>query len=331
MVSGVRKEIALLDVRDFSVSFSVYGKFSHVLDGIAFRVYKGERVGLVGESGCGKTTTLKSILRVLPKNAVVRGGEVLFDGRDVFGMSEAELNAMRRTGAGMIFQDPSSALNPVFSIESQFLTVLKYAASGNAPKKRLYAAAVEALDSVMLPDPERIMKSFPYQLSGGMKQRVCIAIAIAAGCRLLLADEPGTSLDVTIQDQILRLINKLVEEKGLSVVMVSHSVGVIRQSTSYVNIIYAGTVVESGPTDRVFDDPRHPYTTALMACVPKLTGGSIAKGIPGRAPDYLQPMAGCRFAPRCPRVREICGEQKPPRREAAPGHYVSCHFANEGI
>jgi peptide/nickel transport system ATP-binding protein len=319
------KGTPILDVRDFSVSFNLYGKFSHVLDGMAFRVYKGERVGLVGESGCGKTTTLKSILRVLPKNALMRGGEVLFDGRSVFGMSGTALDAMRRTGAGMIFQDPSSALNPVFSVGSQFLTVLKYAVPGGASKKRLYATAVEALESVMLPDPDRIMKSFPYQLSGGMKQRVCIAIAVAAGCRLLLADEPGTSLDVTIQDQILRLINQLVIDRGLSVVMVSHSLGVIRASTSYVNIMYAGTVVESGATDDVFGGPRHPYTAALMACVPKLTGGSIAAGIPGRVPDYTRPPQGCRFAPRCPRARDICREQKPPHLETGPGHYVSCH------
>ncbi|MDR1875043.1 MAG: ABC transporter ATP-binding protein [Synergistaceae bacterium] len=331
MPTAENKSGPILDVRDFSVSFNVYGKFSHVLDGIAFRVQRGERVGLVGESGCGKTTTLKAILRVLPGNAIVKGGEVLFDGQDVSGMSDAALSAMRRTGAGMIFQDPSSALNPVFSIESQFLTVLKYAAPGGASGKQLYAVATEALSSVMLPDPDRIMKSFPYQLSGGMKQRVCIAIAIAAGCRLLLADEPGTSLDVTIQDQILRLINRLVIDRGLSVLMVSHSLGVIRQSTSRVNIMYAGTVVESGATDDVFSDPKHPYTAALMECVPKLTGGSVARGIPGRVPDYTQPPKGCRFAPRCPWARDICNGQKPPHLEVSPGHHVSCHLVSEGI
>ena len=321
----------LLDIKDFSVSFDVYGKKSHVLDGITFRVRAGERVGLVGESGCGKTTTLKAILRVLPKNAVIGGGNVLFGGRDVFGMARPELDDMRRRGAGMIFQDPSSALNPVFSVKSQFLTALRYANPPGTPKERLYEIAAEALDSVMLPDPHRIMDSFPYQLSGGMKQRVCIAMTIAAGRRLLLADEPGTSLDVTIQDQILRLINKLVSEKGLSVVMVSHSVGVIRESTNYVNIMYAGTVVESGATDDVFGNPMHPYTTALMSCVPKLTGGSIAQGIPGRVPDYMNPPAGCRFAPRCPRAKGACHERKPPHAEAAPGHYVSCYFASEAV
>jgi peptide/nickel transport system ATP-binding protein len=320
---------ALLEVRDFSVSFDVYGKVSHVLDGIDFRVGRGERVGLVGESGCGKTTTLKAILRVLPRNAVVGQGEILFEGRNVLKMPDPDLDDMRRTGAGMIFQDPSSALNPVFSVESQFLTAMKYANPKGTPREKLYGVAVEALDRVMLPDPDRIMKSFPYQLSGGMKQRVCIAMTIAAGRRLLLADEPGTSLDVTIQDQILRLINRLVIEKELSVLMVSHSLGVIRESTSYVNIMYAGTVVESAATDEVFSRPRHPYTAALLSCVPRLTGRSIAKGIPGRVPDYTQPPAGCRFSPRCPHAKDICRERKPPRLEVAPGHRVSCHFTNE--
>lgn len=329
-MENTNKDI-LLSVRDLSVSFNVYGKVSHVLDGITFDVKKGQRVGLVGESGCGKTTTLKAILNVLPKNAVVNRGEILFAGQDVFKMKENELQAMRRTGAGMIFQDPSSALNPVFSIKKQFITALKYANPKGTPEQELHKIAIEALNSVMLPDPERIINSFPFQLSGGMKQRVCIAITIAAGRELLLADEPGTSLDVTIQDQILRLINQLVIDKHLSVIMVSHSLGVIRESTSHVNIMYAGTVVESGVTDEVFHNARHPYTTALMSCVPKLTGKGISKGIPGRVPDYMAPPAGCRYAPRCPHAQEICHRQKPPHLEISPGHWVSCYFANEVI
>jgi peptide/nickel transport system ATP-binding protein len=321
----------ILEVKDLSVSFNVYGKVSHVLDGISFKVKKGERVGLVGESGCGKTTTLKAVLNVLPKNAIINSGEVLFEGQNVFRMKPSKLAAVRRTGAGMIFQDPSSALNPVFSVEKQFITALKYANPKNTPIKELYNIAVGALNDVMMADPERIMKSFPFQLSGGMKQRVCIAMTIAAGRQLLLADEPGTSLDVTIQDQILRLINKLVLDNHLSVVMVSHSLGVIRESTSYVNIMYAGTVVEGGGSDDVFHNPRHPYTVALMACVPKLTGKGIAEGIPGRVPDYMMPPKGCRFSPRCPYAQDICHNQKPPHLEVSPGHWVSCYFANEVI
>ncbi len=321
----------ILEIDDLSVSFDVYGSISHVLDGISLRVKKGERVGLVGESGCGKTTTLKSILNVLPGNAIINQGNVMFEGRNVYKMRPRELATMRRTGAGMIFQDPSSALNPVFSIENQFITALKYAKPKGTPTKELYDIAVGALNDVMLPDADRIMKSYPFQLSGGMKQRVCIAMTIAAGRQLLLADEPGTSLDVTIQDQILRLINELVLENHLSVIMVAHSLGVIRESTSYVNIMYAGTIVESGKTDEVFQNPRHPYTTALMSCVPKLTGKGIAEGIPGRVPDYMAPPKGCRFSPRCPYAKDICKTDKPPHIETEPGHWVSCYFANEVI
>ncbi len=318
----------ILDVRNLSVSFNVYGRTSHVLDGISFKVKKGERVGLVGESGCGKTTTLRTILNVLPKNAIIKSGEVLFEGKNVLKMKSSELSAMRRRGAGMIFQDPSSALNPVFNIEEQFITALKFAKPKNTPKKELYKVAVDALNSVMLPDAERIMGSYPFQLSGGMKQRVCIAMTIAAGRQLLMADEPGTSLDVTIQDQILRLINKLVIDEHLSVIMVSHSLGVVRESTSYVNIMYAGTVVESGESDDVFHNPKHPYTVALMSCVPKLTGEGIAEGIPGRVPDYMKPPQGCRFSPRCPKAQDICRAEKPPHLETSPKHYVSCYFPN---
>ena len=229
----------------------------------------------------------------------------------------------------MIFQDPSSALNPVFTIGDQFLTALRYTYDTKVNKKVLWQQALDALTSVSLPDPERIMENYPFQLSGGMRQRVCIAMTIAAGRQILLADEPGTALDVTIQDQILRLINRLVEEKGLSVVMVSHSLGVIRESTSYVNIMYAGTIVESGVTETVFHHPKHPYTKALMACIPKLTGEGIAEGIPGRIPDYLNPPSGCRFCPRCPLAKDVCRQQKPPKTEVDPGHWVRCFCAGE--
>lgn len=319
----------LLEVKDLSVSFDVYGKISHVLDGVSFKVKKGERIGLVGESGCGKTTTLRAILNVLANNAIINNGEVIFEGKNVFGMNTMELYNMRRTGAGMIFQDPSSALNPVFSIEKQFLTALKYAKPKDTPTEELYKIAVEACKGVMLADPERILKSYPFQLSGGMKQRICIAMTTAAGRQLLLADEPGTSLDVTIEDQIMRLINKLVTDEYLSVIMVSHSLGVIRKSTSHVNVMYAGTIVESGECDEVFHNPRHPYTIALMACVPKLTGEGIAEGIPGRVPDYMKPPQGCRYSPRCNYAQDICHQEKPPHLEISPNHLVSCYFANE--
>jgi len=320
---------AILEIKNLSVSFNVYGRKSHVLDGVNLTVKKKELVGLVGESGCGKTTTLKAVLNVLPKNAIINQGKILFEGQDVFHMNDVEIAKMRRTGVGMIFQDPSSALNPVFSIERQFITALKYASPRGTSTQELHKIAIDALKNVMLPDPERILKSYPFQLSGGMKQRVCIAMTIAAGRKLVLADEPGTSLDVTIQDQILRLITKLTLEKNLSTVLVSHSVGVIREFATYVNIMYAGTIVERGKSHDVFNNPKHPYTIELMSCVPKLTGEGISKGIPGRVPDYMMPPKGCRFSPRCRYVNDICYKKKPPLLEVSPEHLVSCHFARE--
>ncbi len=321
----------VLEVKNLSIDFKVYGKISHVLNDVNFTVKKGQRVGIVGESGCGKTTTLKAILNVLPVNSVIKSGEIFFEGQDVLKMSADKLMQMRRTGAGMVFQDPSSALNPVFTIEQQIMTALKYAYNEKASTVVLRKKAIEALNNVVLPDPERILDSYPFQLSGGMKQRVCIAMTLAASRKLLLADEPGTALDVTIQDQILRLINNLVAESTLSVIMVSHSLGVIRESTSFVNIMYGGTIVESGDTKEVFRNTRHPYTKLLFECLPKLTGEGIAEGVPGRIPDYINPPAGCRFSPRCPYAKEICHQKKPNMEEVSLGHRVACYCANEVI
>ena len=186
------------------------------------------------------------------------------------------------------------------------------------------------MTAVSLADPDRILNSYPFQLSGGMRQRVCIAMTLAAERNILLADEPGTALDVTIQDQILRLIKELVDKGELSVIMVTHSLGVIRQVTTKVNIMYAGTIVEGGDTGEVFENPLHPYTQALMDCLPKLTGNGIAKGIPGRIPDYSNPPKGCRFAPRCPYATERCANETPQRLEKGNGHWVACFKAEEG-
>jgi peptide/nickel transport system ATP-binding protein len=320
----------IIEVRDLSVSFKTYGAVSKVLSGVNLTVPRGGRIGLVGESGCGKTTTLKAILNILPSNAVVEGGEILYEDRNVLDMNEPGLMAFRQKGAGMIFQDPSQALNPVFSIRTQFLTTLKYAKPGLSYRERLEIAK-NALADVSLADPDRILSSYPYQLSGGMKQRVCIAMTISAGRRVLLADEPGTALDVTIQDQILRLINKLVGEGNLSIIMVSHSLGVVREVTNFVNIMYAGGIVESGGTNEVFKNPRHPYTAALMACLPKLTGTGIAEGIPGRIPDYANPPPGCRFAPRCPYAMDICARQRPSHKACGKNHLVSCFLADREV
>lgn len=321
----------VLEVRDLSVSYTVANVKTHVLEGVSFDVEKGKSVGIVGESGCGKTTTLRTILNVLPSNGTIESGEILYEGENILEMPKARLQEYRQKGAGMIFQDPSSALNPVISIKNQFLEALKYAHKDKKlTKTELLEKAAKSLETVSLADPDRILNSYPFQLSGGMRQRVCIAMTMAAQRQLLLADEPGTALDVTIQDQILRLIKSLVESGELSVVMVTHSLGVIRQVTTSVNIMYAGTIVEGGETKQVFENPQHPYTQALMDCLPKLTGSGIAKGIPGRIPDYSNPPKGCRFAPRCPYADERCRNEKPVRHEISEEHWVACFQAEEG-
>lgn len=315
----------LLNIEDLEVHFKVYGGFLRVLDGVNFQVFPGEKVGLVGETGCGKTTTMKTVMRILPQPpGVIRGGRIFFRGKDVLRMREQEVEALRRKSISMIFQDPTASLNPVFTIGEQMLEVVRFARGAKGEDSSNRKIAIRALQEVALPDPERILASYPLQLSGGMRQRVCIAMALLSHKELLIADEPGTSLDVTIQDQILRLIHRLAEERNMAVILISHSLGVIREWTDRVYVMYAGYMIEEAKTAELFAEPLHPYTQALMRCVPKLTGTGVFEGIPGRIPDYFDPPSGCRFHPRCPQAFERCLKEKPPFYEVKDGHRVAC-------
>jgi peptide/nickel transport system ATP-binding protein len=299
----------LLDIKNLHVNFKVYGGQLSVIDGINFHMHAGEKVGLVGETGCGKTTTMKAILRVLPMPpAVVPEGEIYFRGQNILAMGMNDLNRVRGKGISMIFQDPTAALNPVFTIGEQLQAVIQNAENSrkDISKQEILERSILALQEVALADPERLLKSYPSQLSGGMRQRVCIGMALATRPELLIADEPGTSLDVTIQDQVLRLLRKLVEEKNTSVIFITHSLGIVREMTDRVYVMYAGDIVEVACTKKLFSNPAHPYTRGLISTVPRLTGGGIASGIPGRIPDYLNPPSGCRFHPRCPSAMAIC-------------------------
>ncbi len=326
-------EPRLLAVRDLRVHFSVYGGTLKVLDGVNLFVNAGEKVGLVGETGCGKTTTMKAILRVLPMPpAKVVGGEVVFKERNILAMGTKEFHHVRGQGISMIFQDPTAALNPVFSIGQQLETVIAHAATakdGKTPRREYHRRAVASLQDVALADPERLLRSYPIQLSGGMRQRVCIGMALATAPALLIADEPGTSLDVTIQDQILRLLQGLVTSRNTSIILITHTLGIVRNLTDRVYVMYAGNIVESAQTTKLFADPAHPYTTGLLQTVPKLTGGGIAAGIPGRIPDYLNPPPGCRFHTRCPHVMDICRRQKPQMFTIEQDHEAACFLYAE--
>ncbi len=321
----------LLQVDDLSVHFKVYGGRLQVLDGVSLHVNAGEKVGLVGETGCGKTTTMKTILRILPvPPAVVAGGEIHFKGEDILKMKAARLNKVRGRGISMIFQDPTAALNPVFTIGQQIGPVIRYASAENRrlSRRQVRDKAVVPLREVALADPERLLDAYPVQLSGGMRQRVCIGMALATDPELLIADEPGTSLDVTIQDQVLRLLHNLVEKKNTSIILITHTLGVVRETTDRVYVMYAGNIVEVAPTRRLFTNPLHPYTQGLMEAVPRLTGGGVAHGIQGRIPEYLSPPSGCRFHPRCPHVMDICRVQKPPQFKVGQDQEVACFLYN---
>ncbi len=316
----------LLDIRDLKVSYKIYEGRLRVINNLQFTVHRGEKVGLVGETGCGKTTTMKSILRILPPRvSEIEGGSIMFKGQDVLAMQGAALQELRSRGIAMIFQDPTAALNPVFSIGQQVKEVVRYSLpQAERTEQNIHEIAKRALKDVYLPDQERILKSYPLQLSGGMRQRVCISMSITTPRELLIADEPGTSLDVTIQDQILRLLRELVEKKGTSIILITHSLGVAREMTDRIYVMYAGSVVEVAKTPELFKSPLHPYTMGLLASVPKISGGGMSSGIPGSIPDYLNPPSGCRFHPRCPYVRPECRERQPELYDQGNGHQVAC-------
>lgn len=304
-----------------------------VLNGVDFSVNEGEKVGIIGESGCGKTTTMKSILRILATNAVVEGGEIRFRDHEMLTLDKKKLNEVRRKNLTMIFQDPTAALNPVFKVASILGDVIK--SSGNidnekATKQLIREKSLDALKEVSLPDPERVLDSYPFQLSGGMRQRVCIAMSLATAKDLLIADEPTTNLDVTIQDQVLRLMKDLVTKKNLSIILISHALGTIRNTVDTVYVMYAGSMIEAAETGKVFSNPLHPYTQGLLKSVPKLTGAGFSEGIQGRIPDYIDPPTGCRFHPRCEYAFEICKKEKPRLLKVdADNHRVACWLHNK--
>ena len=318
---------SLIEVKDLHVYFRVFAGALKVLNGVDLIVYPGERIGIIGEMGCGKTTTMKSIMRILPSPpAIIHKGEILFEGKDILKMKTTEIQEIRRKNISMIFEDPTAALNPVFTIGTQIKDVIRFSKQFNEKKnkKNLIAKATQVLREVSLPDPERVLQNYPIQLSGGMRQRVCIAMALVSTSSLLIADEPGTSLDVTIKDQIFRLLKDLVAKRNTSIILVSQSLGEVKGMTDRVYIMYAGSMVEISDTDDLFSKPLHPYTKGLLAVTPRLTGGGIGEGIEGHIPNYLNPPLGCRFSPRCKYSKPICEREKPPFFKVSKEHSVAC-------
>lgn len=318
---------ALLSIEDLYVTFETYVGRVYAVNGMSFDVQPGEIFGLVGESGCGKSVTSLAVLRILPSHGQITGGKIIFDGRDLTQASEEEMRAIRGRQIAMIFQDPSTSLNPVFTIGNQITRIIRYhtGASGQAANRR----ALELFGEVALPDPERVMRAYPHELSGGMQQRVMIAMALASGARLLIADEPTTALDVTIQDQILELLVELRQREGLSILLITHNLGVVAETCDRVGVAYAGKIVEIGPTHQVIHHMRHPYTQGLLSALPTSEQrGRDLLSIPGAVPNGLTVPPGCPFHPRCPHVMEVC-RRNPPERLVVPEsmdarHQVAC-------
>ncbi|HEU4391341.1 MAG TPA: ABC transporter ATP-binding protein [Blastocatellia bacterium] len=318
----------LLELVDLRVNFRTPRGILKAVDQVNLTITSGQAFGLVGESGCGKSVTAASILRLIPEPpGEYAGGEIRFDGCDLLSVTEKKMQGIRGRRISMIFQEPMSCLNPIMTAGSQ---VAEAASSHqNLTRSQARNAAIEMLRRVGIPSPEIRARDYPHQLSGGMKQRVMIAMALICGPRLLIADEPTTSLDVTIQMQILELLNQVKNELGMSVLLITHDLGVVAQVCDHVAVMYAGRIVESAPVELLFDRPRHPYTRALLSSVPSLSNSNrVLEAIPGSVPNPLSYPKGCRFRPRCPMARLQCDEE-PPFRQVGPGRFSACHYAEE--
>lgn len=323
--------MALLEVRDLQVHFRTPTAVNRAVDGLSFDVNAGEALAIVGESGCGKSVTSMSILRLLPTPPGKIAGSVSFNGQNLLDKTEAEMRKLRGGRISMIFQEPMSSLNPVFTIGKQIGEAVRL--HEGLSRGKAHARAVEMLRLVGIPSPERRVDEYPHQLSGGMRQRAMIAMALACNPSLLIADEPTTALDVTIQAQILDLLQNLRQKTGAAVLLITHDLGVVAEFAERVLVMYAGRKVEEAGVRDLFTTPRHPYTQGLMGAVPRL-GSSRGKDastslaeIPGRVPDLSQPIAGCVFAARCPRAEEVCRRIDPALEVKAPKHLAACHFA----
>jgi peptide/nickel transport system ATP-binding protein len=318
----------ILAVRGLKLSIGGDEGIAKVLDHIDFALERGRILGLVGESGCGKSTIIRAIIGILPAGARVDAGSIVFDGDNLLTLSEDALNTrIRGSRIGFIPQDPYLALNPVFRVGTQLMEIMRWHAPNdglgrNGRDQRHRERILDLLRRVQLPEPEAALERYPHQFSGGQRQRLVIAAALATSPALVIADEPTTALDVTTQQQILDLLRDLAEEFGLSMLFVTHDLGVVAQLCDELCVIYAGQTAESGRTAEVLAHPRHPYTKALLACHPDRA--AAFNGIPGSVPSPLRPGSGCRFAPRCAEAREIC-TSRPPHLSADPGgHRVDC-------
>jgi len=313
----------LLAVANLTVHFYTERGVVKALEGAELRVGKGEVVGLIGESGCGKTTMARSILRVLPPGGRIVGGEISFAGKDLLALDEKDLNtSVRGKRITLIPQDPFNSFNPVFSVGTQISDIMKWKGEAGGNKELDENKIREMLGKVQIPSPGDQLKKYPHQFSGGQRQRLMIAMALLPSPNLVIADEPTTALDVTVEAQILRLMSELVRGKEISVLFITHDLGVASEVCERMIVMYAGQDMEDGPAEALFSGPRHPYTVELLESLPNPRGN--IRDIPGEVPSLIHPPPGCRFNPRCPAATESCSAERPRRIEVEPGHWVRC-------
>jgi peptide/nickel transport system ATP-binding protein/oligopeptide transport system ATP-binding protein len=319
----------LISVEDLKTYFYTWAGVVKAVDGVSFKLDQGETLGFVGESGSGKTVTALSIMRIVPRPGKIVNGKVIFKGIDLLDLPEAAMQNIRGGEIGYIFQDPATSLNPVYSIASQLTEVIMR--HQEVSKAEALGRATELLKMVEIPDAEDRIWNYPHQLSGGMKQRVAVARALTCNPLLLLADEPTTALDVTIQAQILDLIKRLQQKLGMSMMLITHDMGVVAKTTKNTIVLYAGRVCEASSTMSVFMNPMHPYTEALLTAVPHLAiQTEKLEVIPGSIPNLIDPPSGCRFHPRCKYAARKCSQKLPDALEVEPGHYSACLRVQDG-
>jgi peptide/nickel transport system ATP-binding protein/oligopeptide transport system ATP-binding protein len=317
----------LLEVNHLQTHFPTRAGLVRAVDDVSFYLDRGELLGLVGESGCGKSITALSIMRLIAPPGKIVGGQISFDDKNLLKLSDSEMRAIRGDDIAMIFQDPMTSLNPVFTVGEQIAEALRL--HRKLSRKAARAAAIEAMREVSIPDPARRIHDYPHQLSGGMRQRVMIAMALACDPKLLIADEPTTALDVTIQAQILELLNELRKNRELAVLLITHDLGVVAEVADRVAVMYTGRIVEESPVEELFARPRHPYTEGLLRSVPKLTSAAAAKAerletIEGTVPSPTDLPPGCHFAPRCPYRMPRCTAEEIPLYDLESGAKVRC-------
>jgi peptide/nickel transport system ATP-binding protein len=319
----------LLEIKGLKTHFATDNGILRAVDGVDITINKGETLCVVGESGCGKTVTAMSILKLIamPPGRIV-SGQIIFEGRDLVPLSSRQLDDIRAKDIGFIFQEPMTSLNPVLTVGEQIAESLRR--HEGLSRKDALARTVEMLNLVQMPDAERRVHDYPHQFSGGMRQRVMIAMALACKPKLVIADEPTTALDVTIQAQILDLLQDMKERFGMAVMLITHAMGVVAETAQRVVVMYAGKVVEEANVDSLFESPRHPYTQGLIRSIPRIDLDSVHKtrleAIGGSVPILINPAPGCRFAPRCRHAFSLCTEKEPALREIAPDHRMACHL-----